>query len=265
MHQNTDYSILQKVLVHELKEMQQEQGKDFDIRKVNLAELSRRTGLSRSKLRYLKEKNFVNISHSRTGKKYVSTVLAGYTTYLDSLLCKGFTNSSYCFEKLRSMGYTGSLTTIKNYISAHQSLTSPEHFHPSKKYVHTGYCQMPGKIYEMDWGYLNIKTNLGDTHKVACFVMMCHYCGQRYIEFFQNTQQENLILGMSHAFCYMGVPQYVIAERKKVLLYKTRAKIHHYGRIIIKHSWKLLVFVQNSVLSTDILLPKMKQNVLSIL
>ncbi|MBM6927641.1 hypothetical protein H6B51_17435, partial [Pseudoflavonifractor phocaeensis] len=41
---------------------------------------------------------------------------------------------------------------------------------------------------------------------VARSVMICHHCGQRYIEFFPNAKQENLFIGMIHAFQYMGMP-----------------------------------------------------------
>lgn len=42
-----------------LDEMKKEQGSSFDLSKVNLAELERRTGISRSKLRRLKRNDFV--------------------------------------------------------------------------------------------------------------------------------------------------------------------------------------------------------------
>lgn len=45
--------------------------------------------------------------------------------------------------------------------------------------------------------------------------MICHHCGQRYVEFFPNAKQENLFIGMIHAFRYMGVPQYVLTDNMK--------------------------------------------------
>ena len=42
--------------------------------------------------------------------------------------------------------------------------------------------------------------------------MICHHCGQRYIEFFPNAKQENLFIGMIHAFIYMGIPKYLVAD-----------------------------------------------------
>ena len=45
--------------------------------------------------------------------------------------------------------------------------------------------------------------------------MICHHCGQRYIEFFPNARQENLFIGMLHAFAYLGVPQFVLTDNMK--------------------------------------------------
>ena len=64
----------------------------------------------------------------------------------------------------------------------------------------------------MDWGFVEVENTSGNTYKVACFAMICHCCGQRYIEFFPNAKQENLFIGMIHAFLYMVVPEYVLTD-----------------------------------------------------
>ena len=50
---------LQEILTQALNEMKEESGEKFNINKVNLAELERRTGISRRKLRRLKANKFV--------------------------------------------------------------------------------------------------------------------------------------------------------------------------------------------------------------
>lgn len=67
----------------------------------------------------------------------------------------------------------------------------------------------------MDWGFVNVETEDGSTYKAACFAMICHCCGKRYIEFFPNARQENLFIGMIHAFLYMGIPQYVLTDNMR--------------------------------------------------
>ena len=48
-----------------IEEMMAEQGERFSLEKVNLAELARRTGLSRQKLRRMKTHNFEDTQHSQ--------------------------------------------------------------------------------------------------------------------------------------------------------------------------------------------------------
>ena len=207
---------LTEIIAQALNEMKSDLGDKFDLEKVNLAELERRTGISRGKLRRLKDNDFVDKPHGRTGSKAASTVLTGYTGILDALISKGVTNSSVCFDRLKENGYTGGLTSIKDYIAAHK------HLIPAKRLIvapqgNRGrrYSSVPGESYQMVWGFVEVETQAGVTYRVACFAMICHCCGKRYIEFFPNAKQENLFIGMIHAFLYMGIPQHVLTDNMK--------------------------------------------------
>ena len=101
MHEDATCNDLQKIITQAINEIKQEQGENFNLAKINLAELERRTGLSRSRLRHLKENNFIVTPHGRTGQKATATVLTGYSGIIDGLLRKGVTNSSVCFERLQ--------------------------------------------------------------------------------------------------------------------------------------------------------------------
>jgi nicotinamide riboside transporter PnuC len=61
----------------------------------------------------------------------------------------------------------------------------------------------PGEAFQMDWGFTKVLNPSGAEYQVACFAMICNHCGQRYVEFFPNAKQENLFIGMIHAFQYM--------------------------------------------------------------
>lgn len=144
-----------------------------------------------------------------------------YTDELDYLLRQGIKNSSICLQRLHDSGYSGGLTTLKNYISQHKSLlpAKRQQIMPQgnrgKRFV-----TKPGEDYQMDWGFTNVVTNYGQTLYAACFAMICHHCGQRYIEFFSNAKQENLFIGMIHAFRYMGVPAYILTDNMKSVVTK---------------------------------------------
>lgn len=58
----------------------------FCLEKVNLAELQRLTGITRAKLRRLKENKFKEKQHGLMGRKSESTVLSGFTGVINNLL-----------------------------------------------------------------------------------------------------------------------------------------------------------------------------------
>ena len=64
-----------------IEEMKSEQGNSFSLGKINLAELQHRTGVSRVKLRRLKENNFEMKLLGHTGHKSQNSVLSGYSPY----------------------------------------------------------------------------------------------------------------------------------------------------------------------------------------
>ena len=207
---------LQAIIDAVLKEMAEESGDVFDPSKVNLAEFSRKTGLSRSKARTLQDKGFKAAPHGRCGNKAETTVLTGFTGVLDDLLRRSVTNSEVCFERIAEQGYKGGLTSVKTYIKDHADLV------PAKRRLvepqgsrgrrfQTG----PGESYQMDWGFVEVEDWRGRTYKIACFAMICHHCGTCYIEFFPNARQENLFIGMVHAFMLMGVSDHVLTDNMK--------------------------------------------------
>ena len=207
---------LTEIIAQVLNEIKSEQGASFSLEKINLAELSRRTGITRAKLRRIKDNGFVDKPHGLSGRKAEVTVLSGFTGVLDELLRSGITNSSVCMERLKENGYSGGLTSVKEYISSHQELV------PAKRQQvapqgNRGrrYTTGPGEAYQMDWGFVKVQASDGKEYKVACFAMICHHCGERYIEFFPNAKQESLFIGMLHAFAYMGIPRYVLTDNMK--------------------------------------------------
>ena len=176
-----------------IEEMKAEQGEAFSLERVNLAELERRTGVSRGKLRRLKRNGFQELPRSTKGRKHTVTKLSGYTGLLDTLLRQGVKNSAVILERLQQAGFEGGATIVKEYIASHK------HLIPAKRQLvapqgNRGrrYVTKPVGAYQMDCGFTDVLDYNGQTYRVACFAMICHHCGQRYIEFFPNARQENL-------------------------------------------------------------------------
>ena len=195
MSKGTDSNDLQEIITQAIEKMKKEQGSGFDIQKINLAELERRTGITRAKLRKLQKDGFVVKPHALSGRKAEKTVLTGFTGVIDDLLRKGVSNAVVCNDRIVELGYRGSLTTVKVYIENHKHLIPPKRQVVSPQ-GNRGrrYTMGPGEAYQMDWGFVDVETDTGVTYRVACFAMICHHCGQRFIEFFPNAKQEILDL-----------------------------------------------------------------------
>lgn len=216
MNNQSDNDFCLEIITQAINEMKEEQGDTFSLEKINLAELERRTGITRSRLRTLKKNNFQLKPHGNKGRQAEHTVLSGFTSVLDNLLKAGIENSSVLFERIQEHGYTGSLTTVKNYIAAHRDLV-PAKRQQVNPQGNRGrrYTTEPGECYQMDWGFAWACSPTGVEYKVACFAMICHHCGKMYVEFFPNAKQENLFIGMLHAFYMLGVPQYILTDNMK--------------------------------------------------
>ena len=220
-----DYNTIVSYAINQLKE---ELGEAFSMETINLAELGRRTGISRSKLRTWKKNGFVFNSYDATKRVNLPQKLDGYEDKLNSYLKRGIKNATVCFERLQKDGYPGSLTTIKRYISAHKYLLPAR---PGAIMPHgtrgRRYTTAPGYAFQMDWGFCNVTSFDGTTKRLSCLGMICHHCGKFYIEFFPNARQENLFIAMIHAFQYLGVPQEVLTDNMKSVVTKHGSNGEH--------------------------------------
>lgn len=221
MNNTKDNGLCMEIITQAIEEMKAERGDSFSIEKINLAELERRTGVSRAKLRKLKENEFEVTPHGNSGRRSDRTVLTGYTSIIDDLLRHGVVNASVHFDRLKDIGYEGGLTTVKNYIASHRELV------PAKRQQvapqgnrRRRYNTSPGQAYQMDWGFTRVTDPSGNEYQVACFAMICHHCGKMYIEFFPNARQENLFIGMIHAFYMLGVPEHILTDNMKSVVIK---------------------------------------------
>lgn len=203
---------LQQLVDETLDDMRKEMGTAFSLDKVNLAEMERRTGITRKRLRTIKENGFKVLPHKNAGTHRAVTVVSGFSGVIDTMLKEGKTNSQNIFDKVKEVGYKGSLTQIKVYIKDHRYLVpAPRRVVEKQGRRSPRYTTGPGESYQMDWGFVKVDTGA----KIACFAMICHHCGDRYTEFFPNAKQENLFIGMIHAFQYLGIPQTVLTDNMK--------------------------------------------------
>ena len=125
MHQSNHYmkendNDLTEILAQVLNEMKEELGDKFNLDTINLAEVGRRSGISRARLRLIKQNGFVIKPHGLKGRHPKVTLLTGFTGVIDAFLMKGVTNSSVIYDRLKELGFQGGLTIVKGYISSHK-------------------------------------------------------------------------------------------------------------------------------------------------
>lgn len=178
-----------RIIAQALEEMKAEIGEKYSLEKINLAELERRTGISRARLRRLKSNGFKEKPNGNLGKSSSQTIIRGFEGVINGLLAAGVTNTSVILSRISELGYKGSLTTVKRYIAAHKDLVPPKRLVVAPQ-GNRGrrYSTGPGESYQMDWGFVKVADRFGNEYQTCCFAMICHHCGQRYIEILPVTQ-----------------------------------------------------------------------------
>ena len=91
------------IIAQAIAEMEELHGEFTSMDEINLAELGRRTGISRAKLRRLKANGFCETPHGLTGQPK-EHLLDGYSSVLDNLLRSGVSNSTVCLARLQAIG-----------------------------------------------------------------------------------------------------------------------------------------------------------------
>lgn len=221
---NERHDDLQEIIDAALREMAAEEGDGFDPQTCNLAEFCRRTGLTRSRARTVRAHGFRALPHGNSGRRAATGVLAGHTGLVDNLLRKGVTNSQVIFERLLGQGYAGGLTTVKTCIAAHRDLVPAKRRQAAPQGCRgQRFRTAPGEAYQMDWGFVAVERPGGERARIACFAMVCHHCGSAHVEFFPNARQENLLIGMLHAFSALGVPATVLTDNMKSVVVRRDA------------------------------------------
>ena len=201
---------LEEILAKALEETRGPDGK------VNLAEIERKTGVSRGVLRRWQENGYRIIAANKGGRPSGSRKLAAYEENVDQFLKSVLTNSAVILTRIKELGYSGGQTILKEYITAHRDLVpAPRVLAIPQNNRGRRYTTEPGDCYQMDWGFVDVADMRGGTWRCACFAMVCHHCGFRFMEFFPNARQENLFIGMIHAFSVMGIPSRVLTDNMK--------------------------------------------------
>lgn len=64
-----NFAAMNPVVAEAIQQIMAEQGDKFSLEEINLADLGRRTGISRAKLRRMKEHDFEDVQHALKGRQ----------------------------------------------------------------------------------------------------------------------------------------------------------------------------------------------------
>ena len=208
---------LQEIMDNALAEMAEEAGGTLGPPRANLAAFRGKTGPARSKARTPEKKGFKVTPHGRCGTRARAAVPAGFTDTTGELLRGGVTNSSVCLDRIRERGYEGGPATVKDHVAGHRYLVPARRRSAAVPQGSRGRRSRtrPGEAHRAGWGFADAGDWLGGACRIACLALACRHCGTSYVGLFPNARQENLSVGMVHAFMLMGVPEWVSADNMR--------------------------------------------------
>ncbi len=201
MSRSGDYSMLTQT-----RERLKAEGKNPN----NISLLARETKLSRDTVRkYLQEGVQPHKSKGRTRP----SKLDPHKEFLSEQFDYGNFNCESLFDRLRDRGFTGGITILREYVRQYRP--EPEKLSVPGRTMR--FETLPGEQVQMDWGFVSyLDGRRKKQKKLACLVMICGLSRMRYVEFFTSARQENLFIGMIHAFQYFGgIPETILTDNMK--------------------------------------------------
>ena len=95
--------------------------------RINLAEIERRTVISRTILRRW-QRHGNSLENDKRGRPADNTKTEPYSAMIEALLRNGIANSAVIIERIRELGYDGGISILKDYIRSHHDLVpTPRH------------------------------------------------------------------------------------------------------------------------------------------
>jgi len=160
--------------------------------------------------------------HRKTVKKYLEaggppvyrkrkrkgSILDPYRGVIRDWLAEDNFRATWIYERLRSLGYTGSYDTVKSYVREVKEQAS--------RIAYVRFETIPGEQGQMDWGDFQVVGPGGRISTVYLFVFVLGYSRALYGEFVPRCTMEAFLDAHIRAFAYLGgVPAEVLYDNMK--------------------------------------------------
>ena len=188
--------------VAEVKEIYELRGAGHPIR-----EIARELDISRNTVRrYLKSPEAMRPkARPSRGSK-----LDPYTEYIDRRMSEGLDNCVVLDRELKALVYTGSYSTVVQYVRPRRWQRQPE--------ATMRFETAPGEQAQVDWGSLSYIGQYGRRHSVWVFVMTLGWSRACCVELVRRADTAAFIQCHANAFEYLGgVPERCLYDNAKVV------------------------------------------------
>jgi transposase len=143
------------------------------------------------------------------GRPVGKSKLSPFHSYIDSELEQDYTlNAELLLERLRTRGYDGKITILRDYISKKR--------HELHNSAVRRFETLPGQQAQVDWMYAGYVERNGKKVKRYAFIMKLGYSRRSYIEFTTSMEQGVLFSCMINAFEHFGgIPSEILFDNMK--------------------------------------------------
>lgn len=172
----------------------------------SVSQIHRETGHDRQTIRDIRTAGDPRQRTSPPPSSSRPSLLDSYHQYIRDRVQAGCINTSVLFDEIRSMGYTGGRSTLKNFVQPLRSRVLPE---PVRRYE-----TPPGRQAQCDWAsFGRLAYPDGSVQPLWIFIFTLSYSRCLYIEFVHNTRQDTLLTCLEHAFdAFSSVPSEILSD-----------------------------------------------------
>jgi transposase len=190
---------------------------------VTISEIARRTGHDRKTIRAALQGPLQPAPQQRALR---SKKLDAFGPYLEQRIQDGIVNCNKLVAELRSQGYTGSYTLVRNFVQPYRR--------PAQPRATVRFETAPGQQAQVDWGYFGFITHQGRRQRLYAFVMTLGWSRMLYVEFMVATDVAHWLRGHLHAFHdFGGVPAEVLHDNlKTAVLSREGGEVHWQPRYL---------------------------------
>jgi len=175
---------------------------------VSIRQMAKALGISRNTVRkYLRDPGIpeMRVRSPRTSK------LAPFEEHLEQRLVEGVDNCVVLLRELRTMGYTGGYTILKEYVKPFRRPRQPD--------ATMRYETEPGEQAQVDWVLLRYRLPDGRTGRVWAFVMVMSWSRAIFVEFVPRADEAAFLRCHVQAFAFFGgVPTKILYDNAKVVV-----------------------------------------------